>query len=101
MDNRLPGYNRSHSSEVVRIGGPRRTQLAEQSHKNDSDEVRRMENSFLFVILKNGENGSISMPGSVSTNRHVRSKRYEPSNVSVRCGTHFFTHLRILWIPKS
>ena len=41
------------------------------------------------------------MPGSVSTNRHVCSKRYEPSNVYVRCGTHIFIHLRILWIPKS
>ena len=41
------------------------------------------------------------MSGSVSTNRHVCSKRYEPSNVSVRCGTHIFIHLRILWIPKS
>ena len=29
------------------------------------------------------------MPGNVSTNRHIYSKRYEPSNVSVRCETHF------------
>ena len=69
--------------------------------QNDSDEVRRMKNIFIIVILKNGKNGSISMPGSVSMNKHVCSKRYELSNVSVRCGTHFFIHLRILWIPKS
>ena len=41
------------------------------------------------------------MSGSVSMNKHVCLKRYEPSNVSVRCGTHFFIYLRILWIPKS
>ena len=29
------------------------------------------------------------MSRSVSTNRHVGSKRYEPSNVSIRCGTLF------------
>ena len=31
-----------------------------------------------------GKNESINMLGSVSTNRHVCSKKYEPNNVSVR-----------------
>ena len=60
---------------MVRIGGPRRTQLAEQSHKNDSDEVKR-----IFCYIKNGKNESINNLRSVSMNRHVGSKRYEPSN---------------------
>ena len=55
----------------------------------------------IFVILKNGKNGSIRMPGSVFTNRHVCSKIYELSDVSVRCGTHIFIYISILWIPKS
>ena len=42
-------------------------------------EVRR-----IFCYIKNGKNKSINNPGNVSTNRHVGSKRYEPSNVSVR-----------------
>ena len=54
-----------------------------------------------FFIMKNGKNRSINKPGSVSSNRHVCSKKYEPNNVFVRSGTHIFIHLRILWIPKS
>ena len=51
--------------------------------------------------MKNGKNGSINKPGSVSTNRHICSKKYESNNVSVRSETHIFIHLSILWIPKS
>ena len=69
---------------MVWIGGPRRTQLVEQSYKNDSDEVRRMKNSFFVIILKNGKNGSINNSESVFTNKHVGSKRYEPNKISVR-----------------
>ena len=60
---------------------PRRTQLAEQSYKNKMicSKVRR-----IFVIIKNGKNGSINNLESVSMNRHVGLKMYEPSKVSVR-----------------
>ena len=52
--------------------------------KNDSDDEVFFVLLNIFVISKNGKNGSINMPGSVSTNRHVCSKKYEPNNVFVR-----------------
>ena len=55
-------------------------------------EIRR-----IFVIFKNGKTGSINNLKSVSTNKHIGSKMYEPSKVSVRRGTHLFIHL----IPKD
>ena len=36
------------------------------------------------MAIKKGKNESINNSGSVSTNRYVGSKMYEPSNVSVR-----------------
>ena len=52
--------------------------------KNDSDDEVFFVLLNIFIISKNKKNRSINMPGSVSMNRHVCLKKYEPNNVSVR-----------------
>ena len=85
VDNRLPGENEPCSSEVVRI---RRTPTDSDElnclHNNRTNDNDDEVNEYFFVLEKNGKNGSINMPRSVSTNRHVCSKKYNPNNVSVR-----------------
>ena len=52
--------------------------------KNDNDDEVFFVLLNIFVISNNGKNGSINMLGSVSMNRHVCSKKYEPNNVFIR-----------------